>query len=317
MDYYGNLLKFSSVNQMSQALGITQANLNQLTGEHHFTAKGFSFMLASELESQNKDGTTSLRKEKLQKMVDAFSKGKNVPIYRIDVYGKTKRYENSSEAKKELDLGRIYTRGARNSSSGNYFINANDIEIRDENGIYRNFIGDTIKKAEEAGLKYYNEIILVTMCGTLPLRAGKIFDISRKIGNTHQKALVFYKQKDDKSFKEFIKSFETNKQLEPIKKSVLVFLKGNSKLAKSDIENYLFDIFLSIRLFRMTVNNIPNQDIIVNCFFNIFLNLSCFFTKRIISSKFRRKQDNQCSDFCRFHRHISFCELPYPESPKR
>jgi DNA modification methylase len=116
-------------------------------------------------------------------------------------------------------------------------------EIRDENGIYRNFIGDTIKKAEEAGLKYYNEIILVTMCGTLPLRAGKIFDISRKIGNTHQKALVFYKQKDDKSFKEFIKSFETNKQLEPIKKSVLVFLKGNSKLAKSDIENYLFDIF--------------------------------------------------------------------------
>lgn len=116
-------------------------------------------------------------------------------------------------------------------------------EIRDKNGIYRNFIGDTIKKAEEAGLKYYNEIVLVTMCGTLPMRAGKIFDISRKVGNTHQKALIFYKNKDKKSFEEFINQFEKNKELAPMKKSVLVFLKGNSKLAKSDIEEYDFDLF--------------------------------------------------------------------------
>lgn len=116
-------------------------------------------------------------------------------------------------------------------------------EIRDKNGIYRNFIGDTIKCAENAGLKYYNEIILVTMCGTLPLRAGRAFETSRKVGNTHQKALVFYKKKDEKSFQEFIDTFEKNRDLVPIKKSVLVFLKGNSKLAKSDMETYDFELF--------------------------------------------------------------------------
>lgn len=117
-------------------------------------------------------------------------------------------------------------------------------EVRDKNGIYRNFIGDTIKAMEDAGCKYYNEIILITMNGTLSLRAGKVFEASRKVGNTHQKALVFLKSNgDEKALKKYLDSFDNERQLTEMKQNILIFLKGNSKLAKSDIETFNFDLF--------------------------------------------------------------------------
>jgi DNA modification methylase len=61
------------------------------------------------------------------------------------------------------------------------------------NGTYQNFVSDTIQAFTEAGLNYYNEAILVTVCGTLPIRAGRQFQQSRKIGKTHQNVLIFVK----------------------------------------------------------------------------------------------------------------------------
>ena len=117
-------------------------------------------------------------------------------------------------------------------------------EVRDNNGYYRNFIGDTINAVEKTGAKYYNEIVLVTMGGTLPLRAGRTFNASRKVANSHQKALVFLKSNgDEKALQEYLSDFENERRLTPMKKSILVFLKGNSKLAKSDIEKYEFELF--------------------------------------------------------------------------
>ncbi len=67
-------------------------------------------------------------------------------------------------------------------------------EVRNKKtGIYYGFVPDTIRAMQEAGLKYYNEIILVTAIGSLPLRAGRTFQASRKIGKTHQNILVFVK----------------------------------------------------------------------------------------------------------------------------
>ena len=117
-------------------------------------------------------------------------------------------------------------------------------EVRDNNGYYRNFIGDTINAVEKTGAKYYNEIVLVTMGGTLPLRAGRTFNASRKVANSHQKALVFLKSNgDEKALQEYLSDFENERRLTPMKKSILVFLRGNSKLAKSDIEKYEFELF--------------------------------------------------------------------------
>lgn len=66
-------------------------------------------------------------------------------------------------------------------------------EVRDKKGNYHNFVSDTINAFKAAGLKYYNEAILVTVAGSLPLRAGKQFKVSRKLGKTHQNILVFVK----------------------------------------------------------------------------------------------------------------------------
>lgn len=66
-------------------------------------------------------------------------------------------------------------------------------EVRSKDGAYYNFVGDTVKAFEKAGLKYYNEMILVNVAGTLPMRAPRSFNASRKIGKQHQNVLVFFK----------------------------------------------------------------------------------------------------------------------------
>jgi DNA modification methylase len=66
-------------------------------------------------------------------------------------------------------------------------------DVREPGGAYRNFTGATIEAFEDAGLRLYNEAILVTMVGSLPVRVGKQFASSRKLGKTHQNVLVFLK----------------------------------------------------------------------------------------------------------------------------
>ena len=66
-------------------------------------------------------------------------------------------------------------------------------DVRDKKGNYYNFVGDTVQAFQAAGLSYYNEAILVTPVGTLPIRAGRTFASTRKLGKTHQNVLVFVK----------------------------------------------------------------------------------------------------------------------------
>lgn len=66
-------------------------------------------------------------------------------------------------------------------------------DFRDGKGFYRNFVSDTIMAFEDAGVRLYNEAILVTAAGSLPIRVGKQFSASRKLGKTHQNVLVFCK----------------------------------------------------------------------------------------------------------------------------
>jgi hypothetical protein len=66
-------------------------------------------------------------------------------------------------------------------------------EVRDKKGAYIDFVGDTVQAFRDAGLAYYNEAILITAAGSLPIRVGKQFSTSRKLGKTHQNVLVFLK----------------------------------------------------------------------------------------------------------------------------
>ena len=66
-------------------------------------------------------------------------------------------------------------------------------EVRGKGGSYIGTIPNTINIMEDSGYEYYNEIILVNSAGTLPLRAGKAMQASRKVGKMHQNILVFIK----------------------------------------------------------------------------------------------------------------------------
>jgi hypothetical protein len=66
-------------------------------------------------------------------------------------------------------------------------------DVRGSDGCYYGFPEDTVAAFAAAGLRKYNEAILVTAAGSLPIRAGRQFQASRKLGKTHQNVLVFLK----------------------------------------------------------------------------------------------------------------------------
>lgn len=81
-------------------------------------------------------------------------------------------------------------------------------DIRDSKGAYRDFISDTKQIFKDCGLCLYNEMILLNVCGTAPMRAGQPFRTNRKVTKLHQNILVFYKG-DIKAIKStFENSFE-------------------------------------------------------------------------------------------------------------
>jgi DNA modification methylase len=66
-------------------------------------------------------------------------------------------------------------------------------DYRDKEGFYCNLPGVTIAAFEAAGARLYNEAILVTAVGSLPIRVSRQFSLGKKLGKTHQNILVFVK----------------------------------------------------------------------------------------------------------------------------
>ena len=62
-----------------------------------------------------------------------------------------------------------------------------------KSGCYRGFVNDTSVAFSSAGMGLYNEAILTTMLSAAPLRAGEPFRKSRKLCKAHQNVLVFVK----------------------------------------------------------------------------------------------------------------------------
>jgi len=113
-------------------------------------------------------------------------------------------------------------------------------DVRDKGGFYRNFVADTIQAFEDAGLRFYNEAILVTPTGSLAMRAGKMFRTARKLGKGHQNVLVFAKGKPEAqgidNLAEFMSGwFEDHRQLLVSHEKVLVFAKGDPKAASEEL----------------------------------------------------------------------------------
>lgn len=96
-------------------------------------------------------------------------------------------------------------------------------DIRDKQGEYRGLVIDTIRAFQEAGMTYYNDIILATAIATASLRTKNTFENSRKVVKVHQNVLVFKKGSPEM----YIKAFEHLPQIERFHDNVLVFYKGS------------------------------------------------------------------------------------------
>jgi DNA modification methylase len=66
-------------------------------------------------------------------------------------------------------------------------------ESRSKTGAYYGLIPDTIQSFEAAGMRYYNEMVLVTQIAAKALTVAEGFVKSRKIGKIHQNVLLFVK----------------------------------------------------------------------------------------------------------------------------
>lgn len=81
-------------------------------------------------------------------------------------------------------------------------------EVR-EKGNYVGFVPDTIQAFEDAGLHYYNEMILLMEPVGAGMRAEKTMNASRKVPKTHQNVLMFVKGSPEKAAED-LGSFKDN-----------------------------------------------------------------------------------------------------------
>ena len=65
-------------------------------------------------------------------------------------------------------------------------------EVRDKNGYYIGFVPDTIRAFEKAGVRFYNEAILLNAIASASMRANGNMK-SQKLVKVHQNVLVFKK----------------------------------------------------------------------------------------------------------------------------
>lgn len=66
-------------------------------------------------------------------------------------------------------------------------------EVRGKDGTFIGLVPKTIEAMVRAGYAFYNELVLINSIGTLPMRAGRAMNATRKVGRMHQNVLVFYK----------------------------------------------------------------------------------------------------------------------------
>lgn len=66
-------------------------------------------------------------------------------------------------------------------------------DIRDKKGYYRSFVSETISICRNAGLKFYNDCVLIEQVATAAMRANRQFSAGRKVCKTHQNVLIFIK----------------------------------------------------------------------------------------------------------------------------
>lgn len=117
------------------------------------------------------------------------------PYFDLEIYSRSKRDGSAFETYEKFIAWYADIMGqAVARLRDNRFVGVKVGEVRDKRlHSYRGFVTDNAAIFRKLGLHYYNEAILVTPLGSVPVRAAGAFTASRKLAKTHQNVLWFYK----------------------------------------------------------------------------------------------------------------------------
>jgi hypothetical protein len=115
------------------------------------------------------------------------------PYWNLEVYSEDKRDLSTLGAEDFFTAQAKIIAAACSRLKNDRFVGWVMGDVRDEKGLYVNIPGRTVAAFEAAGLRLYNEAILITAAGSLAMRTGKQFEASRKLGKSHQQFYVFVK----------------------------------------------------------------------------------------------------------------------------
>ena len=166
------------------------------------------------------------------------------PYADLEVYSKDPADLSNMPYDKFLSIYREVIRKACAKLKENRFAVFVVGEVRGKDGEYYDFVGDTVQAFKDAGLKYYNELILLNQIGSTSMRVRGQFSERRKNGKHHQNILVFAKGQPDEvndkyeniCLKKSIEQFNEQRTISDNHNKVLVFFKGQHENIHLDFE---------------------------------------------------------------------------------
>ena len=122
--------------------------------------------------------------------IDKFYEGKQADfIFSCPPYFDLEQYTDDPEDLSNLDWENFQNQYKEiikkvcNLLKNNHFACFVVSEVRNrESGEYRNFVGLTIQSFLDCGMNFWNELILLNTCGSVPMRISGQFNVSKKIG---------------------------------------------------------------------------------------------------------------------------------------
>jgi len=120
------------------------------------------------------------------------------PYYNLEVYSENEEDISTMNYTDFLRDYREIIRKSCNKLNDNSFAVFVVGEVR-EKGNYVGFVPDTIRAFQDAGMSYYNEMLLLQEPATAAMRAEKSMNASRKVPKAHQNVLMFSKGSPQKA----------------------------------------------------------------------------------------------------------------------
>lgn len=122
------------------------------------------------------------------------------PYYNLEIYSKDPRDLSRQPTYSDFlhKYANILVKASKCLKPNSFFVIVVSELRKDSHNIeesqYLGLVPDTIRiLRDDCNLSYYNEMILMNSIGSLPIRAPRQFNRTRKVGRHHQNILVFYK----------------------------------------------------------------------------------------------------------------------------